>query len=227
MNQLKHLAIIPDGNRRWAKKRRLASFRGHLAGYKRFKQICDWCLEAGIKFLTIYSFSYENWQRQPSEVAYLMKLFLVAIKDDVAEVHQKGFKLKIVGRLDKFPATLRRAFQAAEKLTQRNTQGVITLCLSYGGQPEIVDAIKKIISQKIPATQITAKTIQKNLYSPATPPPDLIIRTGGQHRLSNFLTWQSIYSELHFTQTLLPDFSHQEFKAILEDYHQRQRRFGK
>ena len=216
MNKLNHLAIIIDGNRRWAKQKGLTSFQGHLAGYKKIKQICDWCLESGIKFLTVYAFSHENWQRKQTEVSYLMRLTLKAFKYDIVGIHRKGFKLKVIGRLEKFSSAIRQAIQQAEDLTKNNTHGILVICLGYGGQLEIVDAVKRVIAQKIPAIKITPQVIQRNLYAADIPSPDLIIRTGGFQRLSNFLTWQSVYAELFFTKTLFPAFLRKNLIVFLK-----------
>jgi undecaprenyl diphosphate synthase len=227
MNQLKHLAIIMDGNRRWARKRGVALFRGHQAGYQKLKQVGDWCLEAGIKFLTVYAFSSENWQRSKLEITYLIRLMLKVVKVDLDSLVKRNLRLKVIGRLEKFPTKLQQAVRDAEELTQHNEKGTLVVCLGYGGRQEIVDAIKKIIAQHKKPEEINENLIKKNLYYPELPEPDLIIRTGAVMRLSNFLTWQSIYSELCFTPTFWPDFSKSEFNRILREYKKRQRRFGK
>jgi undecaprenyl diphosphate synthase len=189
--------------------------------------VADWCLEAGIKFLTVYAFSSENWKRSKLEVSFLMNLMLKIVKNDFNLLKQKQIRLKVIGRLEKLPKQLQAAIQEVEKLTKNYKKGTLVVCLSYGGRQEIVDAIKKIIAQHKKPNEIDAGLIHKNLYFPELPEPDLIIRTGDVVRLSNFLTWQSTYSELYFTPTLWPAFSKSEFDDILEDFKKRQRRFGK
>ena len=226
MNKLNHLAIIMDGNRRWAKQKGLPSLEGHRQGYLKLKQVGDWCIQAGIKFLTIYAFSTENWNRAPEEVNYLIKLTAKVLKEDLQEFHQKGIRLRTIGQLDRYPPELQEIIRQAEKLTKSNTQGTLISCLNYGGQTEIVDAVKKIIQQNKKPGEIDEELIKNNLYAPDVPYPDLILRTSGELRLSNFLTWQSVYSELYFTKTIWTDFSRQEFDKILEEYNNSKRRFG-
>jgi len=227
MNKLNHLAIIMDGNRRWAKKRGLPAFEGHIHGYQTLKKVGDWCLEKGIEILTVYAFSTENWKRPKIEVNFLINLMQKILKNDINEFNKKGLKMRFIGQLEKYPKKLNQLIKQAEKLTKNNKKGTLIICLSYGGRSEIVDAIKKIIKKNINLNKITEKLIYKNLYSPDVPEPDLIVRTGGEMRLSNFLTWQSVYSELYFTKTLWPDFSKKEFNKILKEYNNHQRRFGK
>jgi undecaprenyl diphosphate synthase len=227
MNKLNHLADIMDGNRRWAKKRNLPTLKGHQRGYEKLKQVGDWCLENGIKFLTVYAFSNENWHRKKSEVNYLMKLMLNGLKNDIDEFHSKGIRLKAIGQIEKFPKYLQKLIHESEEITKNNKKAILILCLSYGGRTEIADAVKKIVAKKIKPAQITEKLIEDNLYFPEAPAPELIIRTGGEFRMSNFLAWQSVYSELFFSKTLWPALSHNEFNEILDEYGKRQRRFGK
>ncbi|MBU4360355.1 polyprenyl diphosphate synthase [Candidatus Parcubacteria bacterium] len=231
MNKLNHLAIIMDGNRRWARKKGLPAFEGHIHGYQTLKKVGDWCLENSIKFFTAYAFSTENWNRSKLEVNFLMNLFEKILKNDIDEFNKKGLKMKFIGQLKKYPKKLNQLIKHAEKLTKNNKKGTLIICLSYGGRSEIVDAVKKIIKSGINpeylGEKINEKLIYQNLYSPDIPDPDLILRTGGEMRLSNFLTWQSVYSELYFSNTLWPDFSKKEFNKILKEYYNRQRRFGK
>lgn len=227
MNKLNHLAIIMDGNRRWAKKRGLPTLEGHRRGYEKLKQVGDWCIENGIKFLTVYAFSTENWKRNRYEIKYLMDLTLKALTDDLEEFNKKGIRMMTVGQLHKYPKKIREAYKTAVEVTKNNKKGTLITCLNYGGRLEIVDAVKKIIQQEKKSSQINEKLIQNNLYAPDIPAPDLIFRAGGEMRLSNFLTWQSIYSELYFSKTLWPDFSRREFDTMLKEYDNRQRKFGK
>lgn len=214
-----------DGNRRWAKKHGLIPFLGHKKGYEKFLKVCDWCLARGIKILTVWGFSTENWQRPEKEVKYLMDIARHALKRDVHKIHKKGVKMQFLGRLNELPHDLQKLIHEAIELTKNNTRGVLNTALNYGGQAEIIDAIKHIIKEKI--SKITPQTFQQYLYDPNMPPPNLVIRTSGEQRTSGFLLWESAYSELFFSQALWPDFAEKDLDDALIDYHKRQRRFGK
>jgi len=223
-----HLGIIVDGNRRWAKKRGLPSFEGHRRGLDGINKIGEWCRKRGVKILTLYTFSTENWNRSKKEVSYLMKLLEVALnKKNTKELFQKGIKLQVIGQRERLPKSLQKKIEEAEELTKKGEKGILNLAVSYGGRPEIIQAIKNIIKNKIPANKITEDLINKNLWTANLPEPDLIIRTGGVQRLSNFLTWQSIYSELYFTEKYWPEFTEKDLDEALLDYSYRQRRFGR
>ncbi len=223
-----HLGIIVDGNRRWAKKRGLPSFEGHRRGLDGVNKIGEWCRKRGVKILTLYTFSTENWNRSKKEVSYLMKLLEVALnKKNTKELFQKGIKLQVIGQRERLPKSLQKKIEEAEELTKKGEKGILNLAVSYGGRPEIIQAIKNIIKNKIPANKITEDLINKNLWTANLPEPDLIIRTGGVQRLSNFLTWQSIYSELYFTEKYWPEFTEKDLDEALLDYSYRQRRFGR
>ncbi len=223
--KVKHLGIIIDGNRRWAKARGLPPFEGHRAGYKKTKEVAEWCRDAGIKILTIFAFSVENWQRPKKEVDFLMKLFYLALAKEIKKFHKNNVRVRIIGRKEGLSKKLQQAIKKAEELTESNTGSVLNLAINYGGRPELVDAFKKIF--KNPPAEITEKTISQNLYTADQPDPDLIIRTSGEQRLSGFLTWQSAYSELLFINRHWPEFSKQDFDDALADFANRQRRFGK
>jgi len=223
-----HLGIIVDGNRRWAKKRGLPSFEGHRRGLDGVNKIGEWCRKRGVKILTLYIFSTENWNRSKKEVSYLMKLLEIALsKKNTKELFQKGIKLQVIGQRERLPKSLQKKIEEAEELTKKSEKGILNLAVSYGGRPEIIQAIKNIIKNKIPANKITEDLINKNLWTANLPEPDLIIRTGGVQRLSNFLTWQSIYSELYFTEKYWPEFTEKDLDEALLDYSYRQRRFGR
>jgi undecaprenyl diphosphate synthase len=222
MNKLNHIAIIMDGNRRWARKKGLPAFEGHVFGRKILKKTLKWCVENKIKYLTVYAFSTENWNRPKIEVSFLMNFLSKVLEEEIVELHKDKIRMCIAGQKEKFTKKIQELIKKGEKLTKKNKRATLQICLSYGGHSDIVDAIKKIKSN-----EITEKTIRDNLYNPDIPNPDLIVRTGGEMRLSNFLTWQSVYSELYFTQTLWPDFGKKEFNKILKEYYGRQRRFGK
>jgi len=222
-----HLGIIIDGNRRWAEKKHLPSFHGHKKGLDNVKKIGEYCREKGIKILTLYVFSSENWQRPKKEISYLMELFADTLsKSFVSDCNKKDVKLQIIGQKEKLPDSLQKKIKEAEKLTKNNKK-ILNLAISYGGRSEIIEAVKNIVKKKIPATKITEQVIDENLWTSNMPYPDFIIRTGGEQRLSNFLIWQSAYSELYFSQKLWPEFTKKDLDRALEDFNQRQRRFGK
>ncbi len=228
MNIPNHLGIIIDGNRRWAKKKDLPSFYGHKKGLDNVKKISDYCLEKGVKILTLYAFSSENWSRTKKEVEYLMKLLGNTLNDkSIKDLNKRGVKLRIIGEREKLPEFLQQLIEKAERETKDNKKGILNLAISYGGQPEIVQAIKNIIDKKIPASKITEELVSENLWTAGLPDPDFIIRTGGEIRLSNFMTWQSAYSELYFTKKPWPAFTIKDLDKALNNYNHRHRRFGK
>jgi len=222
-----HLGIIIDGNRRWAKERGLPTFFGHQKGFDKVKKLIDWCRNRGIKTLTLFVFSTENWKRSKTEVAYLMKLLergLADFKKNIQKIKRDGIRIRIIGQKERVPKSLQKTIEEVEELTKNNDKMVVNFALSYGGRAEIVETIKNIIKKKIPVAKITEDVISQNLW---TSDLDLLIRTGKEQRISNFLIWQSAYSELYFYQKYWPDFSEKDLDAALADYGQRQRRFGK
>lgn len=222
--KIKHIAIIMDGNRRWAKDKGLPSFEGHKKGYEKLKEVGQWMLDRKVKILTVYAFSTENWKRSKQEVDYLMDLFRKALKQEVREFNKKGFKTQVLGRLEGLAPDLQKMAKQAMELTKNNKKGILNLCVNYSGRTEIVDAVNKALGKGIKI--IDEKSIEKNLYSAGLPDPDLIIRTSGEQRLSGFLTWQSSYSELYFTQNHWPDFSEADLDRAIDWYYGRNRRFG-
>ncbi len=223
-----HLGIIIDGNRRWARERGLPAFEGHRQGYENVKKIADLCKQKGIKILTVYVFSTENWNRSKIEVGYLMKLLSRALnKNNVEKYHKKGFRLRILGQKERLSEDLQKETEKAEELTKNNNEMTLNLAISYGGRPEIIQAVRNIIKAKISDEKVDEELVSKNLWTAGMPDPDLIIRTGGEQRLSGFLTWQSVYSELYFTKIYWPAFTEKDLDEALLDYSQRQRRFGK
>ena len=223
-----HLAIIIDGNRRWAKKKGLSSLQGHKKGLDNVEKIGDYCIKKGVKILTLYVFSSENWKRSKKEVNYLMKLFINNLtKKNIKRFNDKGIKFQAIGQKEKLPKLLQEKIKETEEATKNNKKSILNLAISYGGRPEIIQAVKKIIKKKIPLNKINEKTIDQNLWTANLPHPDFIIRTGGEIRLSNFLTWQSAYSEFYFTKKYWPEFSNKDLDKALEDYSNRERRFGK
>ena len=226
MSELKHLAVIMDGNRRWAKDNGLPSFEGHRQGYDKMKEVGQWCIDRGITTLSVYAFSTENWNREQAEVNYLMDLLYKAVTAEVEQFNKRGIRLRIIGTRERLPEKLVKAIADAEERTKGNEKGTLNICLNYGGRLEIVDAVKKIISQGIPADQITEKTISENIWLAGQADPDLIIRTSGEQRLSGFLTWESVYSEFLFIDKHWPAFSEADLDAAINDYNNRHRRFG-
>ncbi|KKQ68645.1 MAG: di-trans,poly-cis-decaprenylcistransferase [Candidatus Nealsonbacteria bacterium RIFCSPLOWO2_12_FULL_39_31] len=223
-----HLGIIIDGNRRWAEEKGLPSFEGHRRGLDNVKRIGDWCYEKRVKIITFYAFSIENWNRTKIEVAYLMKLLEGAVSGKyLADLNEKKIQLQVIGQKERLSKSLQYKIIKAEKSTRNNKNGILNLAVSYGGRAEIVQAIKNIIKNKTAAEQITEDLISENLWTRGLPSPDLIIRTGGEQRLSNFLTWQSIYSELYFTDKYWPDFNENDLDKAFFDFSQRERRLGK
>lgn len=221
----KHIGIILDGNRRWAKKRNLPTFEGHRRGFLNVKKIASYAYQQGVEILTLYAFSTENWQRNKSEVAYLMKLFKLFVTREVDEIAKQGIKVNIFGRPQDFDTEMRKYIKQAEVKTKHNKKGILNVCLSYGGRDEIVRAVNKALKNKN-IRHITQSEISKHLDSAGLPDPDLIIRTSGEQRLSNFLTWQSVYSELYFPKKHWPGFDKHDFDQAIEEYGRRQRRFG-
>ena len=213
-----------DGNRRWATTRRLPFFEGHRAGYKKIEDVLRWCRDAGIKILTLYAFSTENWQRSKKEVDFLMKLFYLALTKDIKKLHKNKVCVRVIGREEGLSKKLQQAIKKAEALTKNNTAAILNLAINYGGRLELVDAFNKIL--KNPPKEITEDLISQNIYTADLPDPDLIIRTSGERRLSEFLTWQSAYSEFYFIKRHWPEFSKEDFDDALNDFANRQRRFG-
>lgn len=224
---IRHIGIIMDGNRRWAKNKGLPTLIGHKKGYEKMKEVSRWCADRGVKILTVYAFSSENWHRSKEEVNYLMNLFRRVLKGDVEEIHKNGIKLKVIGQKERLAKDIQALIKSAEKKTENNKKLLFNIAISYGGKPDIVQAIKKIIAKKIPARQVDEKLMADYLWTEGLADPDIIIRTSGEQRLSNFLTWQSAYSELFFIKKHWPDFGEKDLDGIIKEFNERQRRFGK
>lgn len=227
MNIPKHIVLFPDGNRRWAKKRGLQTLNGHKKGYENLLDFAEWCKKKGVKVLTAYGFSTENWNRAPEEVAYLMKLFEKGLSELQKKFQKDGVRVKIIGDRSRLPKSLIRIIEKTEELTKNNDELNLNLAISYGGRWDIANAVKKIIQEKIPAKQITEQFFENYLSTAGLPCPDLVIRAGGEMRLSNFVLWQAAYSELYFCPKLWPDFTEKDLDDALAEYDRRQRRFGK
>lgn len=223
-----HIGIIMDGNRRWATSRGLGVHKGHEAGAQALEKIIDHCLEKGVGTLTVYALSTENWRsRTKAEVKGIFQLLVTIVKKKKREYEQKGIKLAILGNFQAFPRRVAGAIDEILKIVKENERLKVNIALNYGGRDEIVHAVKELINKKIPPEKINEETFSKFLYTNGSPDPDLIIRTGGEVRLSNFLIWQMSYSELYFTETLWPDFSPKELDRAIREYQRRERRFGK
>ncbi len=221
------IGVILDGNRRWAKERMLPPLAGHKAGYDKVKEVLAWAVEAGITFVTLYVFSTENWNRPENEVQYLLGLIRL-LERDVKEFKQKGYRLHIIGDRTRLPHDIQELIARVEDETSLGTALAVACALSYGGQDEIVAAVNQLLVDKDRvAGPVTKEELRTYMWSKNIPFPDLIVRTGGDHRLSNFLTWQSAYSELFFVEELWPAFSRASFDKVLNDFATRNRRFGK
>ncbi len=222
-----HIGLILDGNRRWAREHNLTIAEGHREGYQNLKTIAQAAIKHGVRYVSAYVFSTENWNREKQEVRDIMKLLKWVLSHEIKKIHKDNIRVRVIGSKIKLGAALVTAIHDAEKLTENNTRGTLLLCLDYGGQQEIVDATKDIIKSGVPAEQVTSELISSHLYAPDVPPPDLIIRTSGEHRLSNFLTWQSSYSELMFYDKKWPDFKEKDLNSALRKFKKINRRFGK
>lgn len=226
----KHIAIITDGNGRWAQRRGLPRTYGHKAGVDRVREIVSLSSQLGIEALTFFAFSTENWSRSNEEVSFLMNLLIEVIKNEVPQIHKNNVVLRVIGSKDKLPQNIVKAISDAEELTKNNTGLKLNIAFNYGGRDELRRMVQKIAEKvrngEIEAADITEQTISDNLDTAGLPNPDLIIRTSGELRLSNFLLFQGAYSELYFPDVLWPDFGEEEFRKALGAYKGRDRRFG-
>ena len=221
-----HVAIIMDGNGRWAKHRGLPRLMGHKAGGDNIRPVVKIFADYGVRYVTLYAFSTENWNRPKVEVAGLLGLLTRRIDMETRSFHKENIRLIHIGRLDRLSQKLRQKVEAAMELTKSNTGLTLCLAFAYGGRDEIVQAARRLSSENLPDNKIDETALSRFLYTAGIPDPDLIIRTGGEVRLSNFLLWQAAYSELCFTPVLWPDFGGKEIKEALSEYERRQRRFG-
>ena len=226
----RHVAIIMDGNNRWAKRRMLPGVAGHKAGVSAVRAVIKVCAEAGVEVLTLFAFSSENWQRPADEVSALMDLFLGALRREARKLNENGIQLRIIGDRSRFRPELQAAMQQAEAVTAGNHRFVLQVAANYGGQWDIVQAAQRLAAQvqagELQPAAITVERLQGCLSGADLPLPDLCIRTGGEHRISNFLLWQLAYAELYFSDLFWPDFKHEAMRVALADYASRQRRFG-
>ncbi len=226
-----HIAIIMDGNGRWANNRGLPRSAGHRAGLERVRDTVAFCLETGVRYLTLYAFSTENWQRPENEVGFLMNLFEQSLPVEAAKLHQHHVKIRFIGLKQGLPAKLLELMEQAETLTVNNNALTLNIAINYGGRSEIVFAIKglvrSVLEKEITPEEITELTLADHLFTPGQPDPDLLIRPGGENRTSNFLIWQLAYTELYFSDLYWPDFSREQLLKACEYYSRRERRFGR
>jgi undecaprenyl diphosphate synthase len=221
-----HVAIIMDGNGRWALSRGLPRLAGHKAGTENLRRVIRSTVEFGIPYLTIYAFSTENWGRPPEEVQGLMRILEDVIDRELDELHKEGVQLRHIGRLERLAPTLQEKVLDAVDMTKHNTRLTLNIAFNYGGRDEIVQAIQRIIRDGVPAEDVTDEMVGRYLYTAGVPDPDLIIRTSGELRVSNFLIWQAAYSEWYITPTFWPDFDKEEYRRALETFAHRDRRYG-
>ena len=221
-----HVAIIMDGNGRWALSRGLPRLAGHKAGTENLRRVIRSTVEFGIPYLTIYAFSTENWGRPPEEVQGLMRILEDVIDRELNELHKEGVQLRHIGRLERLAPSLQEKVLDAVDMTKHNTRLTLNIAFNYGGRDEIVQAIQRIIRDGVPAEDVSDEMVGRYLYTAGVPDPDLIIRTSGELRVSNFLIWQAAYSEWYITPTYWPDFDKEEYRRALETFAQRDRRFG-
>lgn len=222
----KHIGYVIDGNRRWAKTHGIPTYEGHLAGYNAIHEVAMATFDAGVEYMSAYIFSTENWKRSEDEVGKLMGLVLKLLTSDLHIFEENNIKLKILGSRERVSDRILKAIDDAESRTEQNTRGTLAVCFNYGGQEEIASACKKIIQSGATADDVTPDLIAGNLYSPEIPPVDMIVRTSGEQRLSNFMLWRAAYSELLFLDKLWPDMTKADVTDILEEYARRGRRFG-
>lgn len=221
-----HIGFILDGNRRWARARGLPTLEGHRRGYDNLKTIGKAAVNRGVKFISAYIFSTENWNRSKEEVSYLMNLAYILLKRDVAELNKEGIRVVWLGSPDKVSPKLQKAIKNAEESTKNNTRGTLCLCFNYGGHQEILDAAKRVLTSGVVPQELTIERFEQALYAPAVPPIDLLIRTSGEQRISNFMLWRAAYAELYFVDKHWPDFNEADLDAAMQDYASRHRRFG-
>jgi undecaprenyl diphosphate synthase len=227
----KHIAIIMDGNGRWAKSRHQPRFMGHRAGVKSVEKIVKHCVKCEVEVLSLFAFSSENWRRPSKEVSLLMELFAVALKQQTKRIHKNNARLRIIGDISKFSISLQKQIEEAQTITQNNTGLTINIAANYGGRWDVTQSVKQLAERvkqgSLDIEDITEQHITQGLMTADLPEPDLFIRTGGEQRVSNFMLWQMAYTEFYFTDTLWPDFDEQVLDTAIASFNQRERRFGK
>jgi undecaprenyl diphosphate synthase len=223
----RHIAIIMDGNGRWAKRRLMPRVAGHRKGVEALRGVIRACAERGVAHLTVFAFSSENWRRPQEEVTLLMELFMRALENEVARLHENNIRFRLIGDLSSFSERIQTLIRDAETLTCNNTRLTFTVAANYGGRWDVVQAVKKLMAAGVTADDMNEVVLAQQLSMADAPEPDLFIRTGGEKRISNFLLWQLAYTELYFTETLWPDFNARALDAALASYRTRERRFGR
>lgn len=227
-----HIVILPDGNRRWARERGLDTLEGHKAGYEKLVSLCRWAKERGVKIITAFGFSTENWNRSEREVNYLMNLLEVGLRENFSseakknEAAELGLRVRIIGQKERLPQSLQETIREVEEYTKSNRNLHLNLAISYGGRWDIMEATKQMMRAGVKPEELTEEVFNRYLSTGDLPDPDLFIRTGGEQRLSNLVLWQAAYSELYFCPKYWPDFSEQDFEDALAEYARRSRRFG-
>ena len=224
---LKHIAIIMDGNRRWAKERNLPTMVGHKKGVAALKNTLRACNDFGVKYLTVYAFSTENWNRKQDEVDYLMELVAITLTNELAEMHNEGVQIRFIGDLSRFSDKLQKILDNAIQTTKNNTGVVLQIALNYGARDELTNAVKKVVASGIKVEDVTPDVISKHLYTAGVPDPDVLIRTGGEQRISNYLLWQIAYSEIIIKNEFWPEFGKDLLAESIQEFGKRQRRYGK
>lgn len=222
----KHVGFILDGNRRWAEKNNKSSFEGHKAGHEALKRVVESAFKRGIDFVSVYVFSTENWSRSNEEVSYIMDLALQVFKKDIRKLHNEGIRVKWLGSSERLSDKHLAAIKKATELTKNNIKGTLCFCFNYGGTQEIIDGVKKLIKSGDNAESLTPETFRNCLYEPEVPDVDIVVRTSGEQRISNFMLWRIAYSELLFMKKQWPDFDASDVDYIISEYQKRQRRFG-
>jgi undecaprenyl diphosphate synthase len=221
-----HVAIIMDGNGRWAQERGLPRLSGHRAGTENLREVIEACAEFGIKYLTIYAFSTENWKRPSEEIQGLMRIFKTMLDRELMNLHKNGVQLRHLGKLDRIDKELQKKVKEAIQLTENNKTLILNIAFNYGGRDEILQAVKQLLINGCEPDELDDEFFERYLYTAGSPDPDLIIRTSGEYRCSNFLIWQGAYSEWYFTKTYWPDFNREELHKALVEYNERDRRYG-
>ncbi len=222
----KHIGYIVDGNRRWAKKHGIPTYEGHLAGYNTLLEVVQASFEAGVKYVSVYIFSTENWKRDRTEIENILGLMLKVLQGDLKLFEEGKIRLRIMGSREGVSGKIAKAIDDAESRTAHYTNGTLAVCFNYGGQGEIADALKSLIRAGVTADEVTPELIAQHLYLPEIPPLDLIVRTSGEQRISNFMLWRAAYSEFLFLEKLWPDMTKDDVTAILKEYTRRDRRIG-
>jgi undecaprenyl diphosphate synthase len=220
------VAIIMDGNGRWARRRHRPRLEGHRAGLRAIRRVMEACDDLGIPILSLYAFSTENWSRPRGEVQGLMRLFSQTLDREINELNERGVQVRVTGRRTGLEARLVKKIEWAEELTRPNTRRILNLLINYGGRAELTDAVRRLVGDGLKPADVDESLISASLYNPDLPDPELVIRTAGERRVSNFLLWETAYSEFHFTETLWPDFDIEDVRLALADYEARDRKFG-